>query len=400
MTRKLHGFAGLLTAISVAVIPFSASPVPTTAADDGTLYGVVGCPFCGSSVDRVDPVAGTHTQVAALGTDRYDAMAVDPTSHLLYVASVVSIHERHIITIDSQTGAMTVSPNLDHSLVSLVFDPTTHTLYGLTVFTLLPIGLGSEVVSVDPVTGVETDIAGIRGFVGSLTLNPVTQTLYTSGDFGTPFPTGHLFAIDIHTGAVSATLLSPIAWDLIYDPAAGALFGIASSNPIAFVRVDAGTGIETPVGNFAFPPTFPGAPTIDPQSHMIFMVSNESTGSGWVGHVITINVLTGSGTVSPGISQALTALAFQPSPITPESIEADVRAALGSGAIDNAGVANSLLAKLNAAADARSRGQCSVAAAIYGAFIDDLNAQSGNHVAADAATRLVAEAQFLVANCP
>lgn len=130
------------------------------------------------------------------------------------------------------------------------------------------------------------------------------------------------------------------------------------------------------------------------------MVSNESPLSGWVGHVVTINDQTGNGTVSPGIPQALTALAFQPSPITPESIQADVRDALVSGAIDNAGVGTALLAQLDAAATARASGQCDTAANVYTAFITLLNAQSGKHVAAATAAQLTTEAQFLIANCP
>ena len=60
--------------------------------------------------------------------------------------------------------------------------------------------------------------------------------------------------------------------------------------------------------------------------------------------------------------------------VTPESIKDDVNQFLQSGAIKNHGKANSLLAKLNAAAAARARGQCSTAANIYQAFINELRA--------------------------
>jgi hypothetical protein len=86
--------------------------------------------------------------------------------------------------------------------------------------------------------------------------------------------------------------------------------------------------------------------------------------------------------------------------ITPDSIKADVSAALASGAIARAGVANSLLAKLDAASAARARGQCSTAAQVYRAFINELHAQSGKFVATGTASQLIDEAQFLIDNCP
>ena len=86
--------------------------------------------------------------------------------------------------------------------------------------------------------------------------------------------------------------------------------------------------------------------------------------------------------------------------VTADSIEDDVTQFLSSGAIKNNGQANSLLANLNAAAAARTRGQCSTAANIYQAFISKLQAQSGKGVDATAAAIMIADAQHLVAHCP
>ena len=85
--------------------------------------------------------------------------------------------------------------------------------------------------------------------------------------------------------------------------------------------------------------------------------------------------------------------------ITPDSIKCDVNQFLQSGAIKNKGNADSLLAKLDAAAAARARGQCSTAANIYRAFINELQAQSGKHVDAAAAAIMIADAQYLIAHC-
>jgi hypothetical protein len=85
---------------------------------------------------------------------------------------------------------------------------------------------------------------------------------------------------------------------------------------------------------------------------------------------------------------------------TPTSIQSFVTQDLASGAISNVGVANSLLAKLAAAATARASGDCTTAGNVYGAFVNALNAQSGKMVAAAAASALIADAKFLIANCP
>jgi len=86
--------------------------------------------------------------------------------------------------------------------------------------------------------------------------------------------------------------------------------------------------------------------------------------------------------------------------VTADSIRDDVTQFLESGAINNNGIANSLLSKLNSAAAARSRGQCSTAANNYQAFINELQAQSGKHVDAAAAAIMIADAQYLIAHCP
>jgi len=86
--------------------------------------------------------------------------------------------------------------------------------------------------------------------------------------------------------------------------------------------------------------------------------------------------------------------------VTPDSIKEDVQQFLQGGAIKNKGQANSLLAKLDSAAAARSRGQCATAANIYQAFINELEAQSGKGVSASAAAIMIADAQYLIAHCP
>jgi FIMAH domain-containing protein len=85
--------------------------------------------------------------------------------------------------------------------------------------------------------------------------------------------------------------------------------------------------------------------------------------------------------------------------VTADSIKADINEFVASGAID-ANLAKSLLAKLDAAAQARARGDCTNAANIYRAFVRDLQAQSGKGVTAQAAAIMIADAQYLIEHCP
>ncbi|MEP7305736.1 MAG: hypothetical protein ABJA98_09480 [Acidobacteriota bacterium] len=86
--------------------------------------------------------------------------------------------------------------------------------------------------------------------------------------------------------------------------------------------------------------------------------------------------------------------------VTPDSIKQDVNLFLAAGLIKNGGLANSLLSKLSSAAAARARGQCATAAHGYDAFIQELEAQAAKGVDASAATIMIGDAQYLIANCP
>jgi FIMAH domain-containing protein len=86
--------------------------------------------------------------------------------------------------------------------------------------------------------------------------------------------------------------------------------------------------------------------------------------------------------------------------VTPDSIKQDVNLFLAAGLIKNSGMANSLLAMLSAAEQARARGNCSTGSNDYDAFIHELQAQSGNGIDASAAAIMIGDAQYLIAHCP
>jgi hypothetical protein len=82
---------------------------------------------------------------------------------------------------------------------------------------------------------------------------------------------------------------------------------------------------------------------------------------------------------------------------TIESLHHCVMHASDMAHIDNKGVAKSLTAKLDGAQAALDRGQTRVAVNKLNAFINEVNAQSGKHIAADHAGMLVEHANKVIA---
>jgi hypothetical protein len=78
------------------------------------------------------------------------------------------------------------------------------------------------------------------------------------------------------------------------------------------------------------------------------------------------------------------------------SLEAWVEHAAQQGFIDNQGITNSLLAKLDAAQAAFDRGQTSVAINKVQAFINEVQAQAGKHIEQMHAGHLVEHAQMVI----
>lgn len=60
----------------------------------------------------------------------------------------------------------------------------------------------------------------------------------------------------------------------------------------------------------------------------------------------------------------------------------------------------SLLAKLENAAKKYNSGHCTPALNMYGAFINEVQAQTGKSITAFAAAILIADAEYLIVNCP
>jgi hypothetical protein len=85
--------------------------------------------------------------------------------------------------------------------------------------------------------------------------------------------------------------------------------------------------------------------------------------------------------------------------VTADSIKDDVNEFVASGDVA-ANLANSLLAKLAAAAADRAHGDCDAAANLHVAFVNELQAQSEKSVSAAAAAIMIGDAKYLIAHCP
>ena len=420
ITAARRRFAVLVAiAIAIAALPMLAQPVPAAATSGGTLFAITG--MNQSVLSRIDPVTGVVTTMEDLaGTDQGQVVSLtgDPTTHRLFAirSSMTFIPpftinvKNELLTINSQTGAFFPSPSTSVPTWQIEFDPSSGKLYGLAHGATGGGTFGIFLDQLDLATGAGTHIAllpDVGSDVLGIVVAPGLHTVYVNDDslgFGTP-PGSRVLSVDVQTKAVtSSPILSRAVRNISYDSSSHLLFGTTECCPRDLVQIDPASGSETIVGNIndgsgIF--TFPMA--TDPTTHSVFMdIQLPLDFINWEDHVVSINDVSGVATFSPPTGAMAWSLYFEPpvSAITPDNIRADVRSALSTGAIDSAGVANALLAQLNAAAAARATGDCSTAANIYNAFINALNAQGGRHIAAATATQLVSEAQFLIANCP
>ena len=115
-----------------------------------------------------------------------------------------------------------------------------------------------------------------------------------------------------------------------------------------------------------------------------------------VGMVLVVCVaLVGFTLYVPGPARAQTS---DECPLVPtiSSLIACVQQAAETGNIDNQGVANSLLVKLDAAQAAFDQGQSSVAIHQLEAFIHEVQAQAGKHIAQMHAEHMVMHAQMVI----
>lgn len=403
--------AGGSLALSVAV----AQTAVAEASAAGTLFGLGGR----SSIITIDPASGASSTFVNLPTvsgfpgASYNALASDAAGHRLF--TVRSVFEQlpdppffnttfQLVTVNTKdsTATPSVSPDMASGIIQLVFDPSTQSLFGQTnTFTNTS---PFQLVRIDPATGAQTHVADIPGVVPlKMAVAPDKHALYFATEsfvLGQPQPVVTMVTIDTITGALSQS--PPLAMGLFalaYDTSSHKLIGKVFCCPASLVTVDPVTGSETTLATNL---RLGGGFTINSASHTIYM-TDDQFGFGLSQFIDSVNDQTGAVSISTGTLPANTfvnELAFEGIAITPDSIISDVKSAVASGAIDNQGVGIALVAELNAAKAVRTRSDCAVAANIYQAFVNDVSAQSGKHIASATADQLVSEAKFLIANCP
>jgi hypothetical protein len=409
MRRATKRVLGFLMAAALGLLPLVVHPLEAAAAG-GTLFAELG-----SQIVKLDPTTGTTTLLADLTSPTPPGISLgelisDAANHRLFTQQTTFSFDPtvpttyQLVTVNTQSGTFTISPNLAQS-VNLAYDTGTGTLFGLTC-------CPSSIVKVDPATGAETVLAPLTMPVApSVVVGPASHTIYLiSNSFATFPPTSQLVTVDTQTGLVTpGPNLSAGMFMLGYDAGSGTLLGKTFQGgpppccPSQIVSIAPATGTATLITPLDPNSIGGNSLAVDPSSHTIYVMQDYLGAFSFTQRVTTINEAGGATTQSGDIPLAayITNLAFEAPPaITPASIKADVQQARSTGAIDNAGIAHSLLGKLNEAASARREGECDDATESYRAFIRQVRAQSGKHVAATTATQLISEAQFLIAHCP
>jgi hypothetical protein len=404
--------AALLVSSAIALLALAVQPVVAAATGTGTLFAVFG----ETQIVKLDPATGTMTTLADLtdptlqfGSTIGDLVS-DAAHHRLIAQQVKFNFDPNqdpqffetyqLVTVDTVTGAVTVSPDMGGERLSLAFNSASGELFGLTGC------CPARILKIDIATGAEAPFVTFDGDtqVSSIAIAPGLHVIYAFQRTPNVFPaTGILLSIDTVTGAVSTgPALDPGIALLSYDTSSGVLYGKTFSIPVLqLVSISTSTGTETTIGNFDL--GFGGnSLTIDVSTHTIYLMEDIQEAFGFFQQVGAVNPQTGAISLSPRIPLTgyIRSLVFESPVVTPAMLAADVRAAIASHAIDNQGVGAALLAELNAAEAARERGDCTTAAKLYTAFINDLTAQSGKHVDGTTATQLIGEAQTIAGNCP
>jgi len=244
-------------------------------------------------------------------------------------------------------------------------------------------------------------------FKGTITEFPIDTVI--EGDWaGVPQSTsagsngGHVkFFVFNHKIIVAATpSIFPVAIEKMYEPEDTTPPVITINEPAATqyphnttltltysVSDGAGSGFQS------FTPLMDNATTIGnhglQSGQTIKLLTEMNLGQ----HTFTVNAIDNAGNED---SSSVTFTIV----VTADSIKDDVNQFVATGSIRSDRVANSLLAKLNAAASARAAGDCTTANNKYQALIKELQTQIGKGMAAEAAVIMIADAQYLIAHCP
>ena len=203
---------------AVQVSPALASPVFGGIAVDPatqTLWALTppppGYPGTNPSIAilRVDPTTGVETTVATHTgeVDTVDSwVALDPASHVLYVATLNAITGAgQLLALDISTNTLSAGLSLATPVSGLVYDTSSATLFGVTT------GTPEQLAKIDPATGTETAVAtfgaGIK--VVGIAIDSASHSVF-GVEYNTVTVVGdEIVTVNDQTGATSVGALTP-----------------------------------------------------------------------------------------------------------------------------------------------------------------------------------------------
>jgi len=268
------------------------------AAEPGVLFGLsgftsgeLGSPgiqITGTGFSSLNLSTSVETAVGGNGqTFLSTASALDPATRMLYI-QVVQSDGVHLVAVDSATGGIRSIARLPNPLQTMVFDPLTGLLFGLSGFSGGGLGnpgmtiSGTGFSSVDPKTGIETMLSASNGvfLATAAAIDPTSDTMYMEQVVDSQ---ASLVAISTVTGksSVLTSLTTPFQ-TFVFDVGSGQLFGLSgftggelgapgptvTGTGFSTLNLRSGAAVQVAANTNAFLAT---ASTIDQTSHRMYV---------------------------------------------------------------------------------------------------------------------------------
>ena len=295
-----------------ALLCSAQTPSQVTAALYGHYYSGV-YPNGVELVGRIDPDTGVVSPVATVGSGMVGTpfcSAFDPTNqnYLFYLSDQSGTH---LYAVNVLSGAITSSSNTSWLPISMEFDRSSATLYGVVYVGPYPSGWVS-LVQIDLATGnfipVATVVTGAPGIGVASAFDSLTRRYFLYADDGSGM---RLYTVSVRTGKVTSsapvsTIPSSIEFDLLRRRLLGSLY-LPSSNSQVIAEIDPTTGAANPIVTVGVGPIWTmTASAFDPLTGRYFSYA----GSGPDMALYVANVVTGTVKISGPVTQAPSAIQF------------------------------------------------------------------------------------------
>jgi hypothetical protein len=188
-------------------------------------------------------------------------------------------------------------------------------------------------------------------------------------------------------GPIGGNMIDRKAPAIVITQPAAAEYTHSDTLVLNYSVTDGGSGVASVTPTMNGDTTLGGAGL--PSGRAILLLTELPLGD----HTFAVGANDNVGNVSPTQSVTFSIV------VTPESLIQAIAIFEGLGHIKST-LVKPLLAKLENAAKKFNAGHCTPAQNLYGAFINQLQAQRGKAITAFAADILIADAEYLIANCP